>query len=107
MSSSSSSSNCLNDIKGLCIDINGVLYNCGVNQPIDGSIAAIEQLKKHSLPFLLLTNETTLDLISFTQLLNSIGFKQTPETIIAPAPQVAIYLEQNNLRPYLLTSPGN
>ncbi|XP_053208346.1 phospholysine phosphohistidine inorganic pyrophosphate phosphatase-like [Panonychus citri] len=103
--SSSSSSNFLDNIKGFCIDINGVLYNCGVDQPIEGSIDAIEQLKRHSLPFLLLTNQTTLDLISFTKFLNSIGFNQTPETIIAPAPQVAIYLEQNNLRPFLLTFP--
>lgn len=93
-------------MKGVLIDISGVLHEAGQDCAMPGAIEALEKLRKAKIPHLLLTNETSLDVKSFIKKLNSLGLGVTIDQTQAPAPQVRQYLEKNKLRPFLLIRPG-
>ena len=96
-------------IKGLLIDITGVLYesNDQGGVPISGSIEALRNLKETAeIKIRLLTNETQITKMSLCKKLNQLGFDSvTPEMIISPGPAVREILHQRNLRPFLLVHP--
>lgn len=100
------SHNWIKQIKGLLIDISGPLHEAGEDRAVPGSIEALQKLRSAKIPFLLVTNETSLDAKSFIKKLNSLGLNVTIDETQAPAPLVRRYLEERQLRPFLLIRPG-
>ena len=96
----------IEDVKGLLIDISGVLHEAGTSKAMPGAIEALTKLRQAKVPHLLCTNETSLDLKSFVIKLNSLGLNLSIDDIQAPAPLTCKYLKENNLRPFLLIRPG-
>ena len=96
-------------IKGLLLDITGVLYesNDQGGFPISGSIEALRKLKETTeIKFRLCTNESQITKLSLSEKLNKLGFENvTPEMIISPGPAVCEILRERNLRPFLLVHP--
>lgn len=81
----------LTDIRGILFDLDGVLY-IG-SQPIDGAIAAVDNIRASGIPCRFVTNTSTLSLASLQQKINALGFSLKPEEIIS-APQAALrYLQ--------------
>lgn len=76
-----------NNIKGLLIDLDGVLY-VG-NQVIDGAIEVIDELHASNTPCRFITNTSTLSLRALQQKLANLGFS-IPSNEIISAPQAAL-----------------
>ncbi|XP_074600453.1 phospholysine phosphohistidine inorganic pyrophosphate phosphatase [Brevipalpus obovatus] len=95
----------IKSVKGLLIDISGVLHEAGTDHAMFGAIEALTKLRQAKVPYLLCTNETSLDSRSFITKLNDLGLNVTMDDIQAPAPLTCRYLKDNNLRPFLLIRP--
>lgn len=95
-----------NLIKGILIDITGVLYESGTTVAIPGSIEALNLLRESKIPFKFVTNETQNTRSGLVNKLRSFGFTINEEDIFAPAPAVREYLIENNLIPHLLVHPS-
>lgn len=93
-------------VKGLLIDITGVLYEAGTTVSIGGSIEALNLLRRSKIPFKFVTNETQDTLIGRVNKLRSFGFKLNKEDIFAPSIATKEYLLKNNLVPHLLVHPS-
>ncbi|KAK2190295.1 hypothetical protein NP493_79g05064 [Ridgeia piscesae] len=95
-------------IKGLLLDITGVLYNSGEGGgiPIKGSIDAIARLSKAGIPVRFCTNETQCTKQEIAGKLNRLGFSLNAANIFPPAPAVRLVAKQRGLRPHLLVHPG-
>lgn len=76
-----------NNIKGLLIDLDGVLY-VG-DQVIDGATQVINQLHASNMPCRFITNTSTLSLNGLQHKLAKLGF-DIPSTEIISAPQAAL-----------------
>ena len=96
-------------IKGLLLDITGVLYDSteqgGV--PIPGSIKALQKLTESSaIKFRLCTNETQLTTAGLALKLNKLGFTSIKtEMIFSPGPAMKRILYERKLRPFLVVYP--
>jgi len=88
-------------IKGLLIDLDGVLY-VGA-QVISGAIETINNIRQHNIPCRFITNTSTVSRQSLHHKLTSLGFQVQVEDIIS-APQAALYYIQQYSDPvcYLL-----
>lgn len=73
------------DIKGLLVDIDGVLYVGG--HAIEGATEVVNRL---DVPYIYLTNTTTRSLSDLVVKLQSLGFPATPEQILS-APGAALH----------------
>ncbi len=90
-------------IKGVLIDLSGVLY-VG-DQPLAGARDALARLQASGLPLAYLTNTTRQTRDRIHRKLSNMGFT-VPESAIYTAPQaVRAYLEEHDLRPFLLIHP--
>ncbi|XP_060097434.1 phospholysine phosphohistidine inorganic pyrophosphate phosphatase isoform X2 [Heteronotia binoei] len=92
-------------IKGLVLDISGVLYDSGGEGggvPIPGSIDAVKKIKASGLKLQFCTNETQATREKFVKKLQRLGFDIVVNEVTAPAPAVCHILKERNLRPYLL-----
>ncbi|GBL78075.1 Phospholysine phosphohistidine inorganic pyrophosphate phosphatase [Araneus ventricosus] len=92
------------DVKGILLDITGVLYESG-DGAIKGSVEAIEKLRHSKIPFRFVTNETQRTRPDLVAKLKSIGFSISESEIFSPGVATSAYLKQKNLRPFLLVHP--
>lgn len=92
-------------IKGVLLDISGVLFESGAGVPIDGSVEAVKRLQSAGLPVRFCTNETTMTRNMLTEKLHRLGFSMKDEEIFPPIPAVCKVLQKRNLRPHLLVHP--
>jgi HAD superfamily hydrolase (TIGR01458 family) len=80
--------------KAVLFDLDGVLYTG--NQPIDGAIQAVKQIRDAGMACRFLTNTSTLSIASLQKKLMSIGFDVVQSEIIS-APQAArLWIEQQS-----------
>lgn len=94
-------------IRGVLIDITGVLYESGQVGAIPGSLEGFEKLKESKIPFKFVTNETQNTRQGLVDKLRSYGFKELEtDDVHAPSPVVKDYLLKNGLRPHLLIHQG-
>ena len=85
---------CGREIKGLLVDIDGVLY-VG-NEAIEGALEAIERLR---VPHVYLTNTTTRSVAHLAEKLRGFGFSVEPGQVLS-APMAALdYLRQKGSPP--------
>ncbi|XP_031570156.1 phospholysine phosphohistidine inorganic pyrophosphate phosphatase-like [Actinia tenebrosa] len=97
-----------NKIRGILLDISGVLYNSGQGggTVIPGSVDAVQRLKSSGLNVRFCTNETQCTREELVAKLNKFGYKLLSSELFAPAPATRFILEKRNLRPHLLIHPG-
>ncbi|XP_067945505.1 phospholysine phosphohistidine inorganic pyrophosphate phosphatase-like [Watersipora subatra] len=96
-----------NGVKGVLLDITGVLYNSGScgGTPIVGSVEAIQRLKASQLLYKFCSNESTQTRADFAAKLNKHGFDISADEILSPAPVMVALLKRESLRPHLLVHP--
>lgn len=92
------------DVKGILLDITGVLYESGQGA-IKGSAESIEKLRQKKIPFRFVTNETQRTRPDLASKLNSVGFSLSESEILSPGIVTSAYLKKMNLRPFLLVHP--
>jgi ribonucleotide monophosphatase NagD (HAD superfamily) len=93
--------NCMNDIRGFLIDLDGVLY-VG-NRAIDGANEALEFLTKNGYPFRCISNTTRKCRRTIKNHLSSLGF-DIPENHIFTPPLAAIAYMKKKERPDISSS---
>ena len=95
--------NKIENIKGLLIDLEGVLYSD--NKVIDGSIETIDKLrKKYKIRFL--TNTTTTSRNSIFKKLINLEFNLKEDDIFTPSIAINHFLKNNNINNiFLMTNP--
>ena len=97
-------------IKGILLDITGVLYesNDTGGVPIPGSVEALQKLSQiPGVQYRLCTNETQITKKCLSDKLNKLGFTDvTPDLIFSPGPVVKSLLIERKLRPFLLVHPS-
>ncbi|MEL6384745.1 MAG: TIGR01458 family HAD-type hydrolase [Cyanobacteria bacterium J06626_18] len=77
----------LADVKGLLLDLNGVLYVA--NRLLPGALEAIVTIQKSGLPYRYVTNNTTQSLKTMSQSLQAMGLPIEPTEIVS-APYTAV-----------------
>ncbi|MGF1524412.1 MAG: TIGR01458 family HAD-type hydrolase [Leptolyngbyaceae cyanobacterium] len=77
----------LTDVKGLLLDLNGVLYVA--NRLLPGALGAIAAIQKSGLPYRYVTNNTTQSLKTMSHSLQAMGLPIEPAEIIS-APYTAV-----------------
>lgn len=92
-------------IKGLLLDITGVLWESGSDKAINGSIEAVGKLQAARFPFKFVTNETQHTRTALASKLQKFGFMLTEDNIFSPGPAVKAFLLKSNLRPHFLIHP--
>jgi HAD superfamily hydrolase (TIGR01458 family) len=96
---------CIKNIQGFLIDLDGVLY-IG-NRAIDGAKEAIEFLKENGYPFRCVSNTTRKCRHSVASHLSSLGF-EIPENHIFTPPLAAIaYMKKTGRTRYYLLATGD
>ncbi|KAL1137961.1 hypothetical protein AAG570_009656 [Ranatra chinensis] len=95
---------CSRPIKGLILDIAGVLKDGDIAIP--GSVEAVAKLQAAGFPFRLVTNETLKTKKVITKTLNMLGFRTTEREMFSPIPAIVEILKKEKLRPHLLLHPN-
>lgn len=80
----------LADIRSLLIDMDGVLYRG--QQPLPGGKEFLTFARAHGLPFLLLTNNSTLTPKQYMEKLQRMGIEAAEEEILTSAQATAMHL---------------
>ncbi|XP_063611854.1 phospholysine phosphohistidine inorganic pyrophosphate phosphatase-like isoform X1 [Penaeus indicus] len=95
-------------IKGVLLDITGVLYESGegIGTVIPGSVEAVEKLKANGIPVRLVTNETCATRTAVINKLQVHGYKVSEADIFSPVPAVVAILKARGLSPHLLVHPS-
>nr|XP_033796373.1 phospholysine phosphohistidine inorganic pyrophosphate phosphatase isoform X2 [Geotrypetes seraphini] len=93
-------------LRGLLLDISGVLYDSGgeegLGSAIAGSVEAVRRIKQSGLKLRFCTNETQATRTKFVQKLQQLGFDMSEKEVIAPAPAACQILQERGLHPYLV-----
>jgi phospholysine phosphohistidine inorganic pyrophosphate phosphatase len=95
-------------IKGVLVDITGVLYESGTTFAIPGSVDGLKKLKESKISYRFVTNETQNTREGLVQKLSRLGYSGliSISDILAPGPVTQEYLIENGLtKPYLLVHP--
>lgn len=95
-------------IRGVLLDITGVLYNSGPGggTVIEGSVEAVRKLKAANIGVRFVTNETQCTRKQLVEKLAKHGYELGEDEVFPPAPAVRQILTERQLRPYLLVHPG-
>ncbi len=80
----------LDDLRGLLIDLDGVVF-LGT-QPLPGAAAFLSRARRHGLPFLLVTNNSTTSPALVARKLEGMGIEAHPEDILTSAEAAAAFV---------------
>ncbi|XP_075950047.1 phospholysine phosphohistidine inorganic pyrophosphate phosphatase [Anarhichas minor] len=99
---------CAKSLKGVILDLCGVLYDSGEGDgaAIPGSIEAVKKLKASDLQLRFCTNETQAARDTFVAKLQRLGFDILVSEVFSPAPAAVAVLKERALRPHLLVYDG-
>lgn len=99
-----SSMECVKGVKGVILDMCGVLYDSGEGggRPIQGSVEAVKRLMDSGLILRFCTNETQNTREKFVQKLRRMGFDISVSDVFSPAPALMRILRERGLQPHLL-----
>ena len=95
-------------VKGVLIDVTGVLYESGTSVSIPGSVDALKKLKESKIPYRFVTNETQRTRQGLVEKLSSCGFQSLVQVsdFFSPGPATKQFLINNGLKkPFLLVHP--
>ncbi|XP_014779237.1 phospholysine phosphohistidine inorganic pyrophosphate phosphatase isoform X3 [Octopus bimaculoides] len=95
------------NVKGLLLDITGVLYESTESGgcAIEGSVEAIQRLKNSGIAVRFCTNENAVTQKVLSEKLRKFGFNIECSQIFSPIPAVCSVLGSRGLRPLLLVNP--
>ncbi|CAN8003817.1 unnamed protein product [Ixodes hexagonus] len=93
-------------IKGLLLDISGVLYESGESKAIPGSVEAVKMLRTSKIPFRFITNETQKTKGQLLTFLRGVGFDVYENDIFMCVPAAKKFVQECGYRPYLLVHPN-
>lgn len=82
------------EVDALLLDIDGVLVTSW--EPLAGSVDAVSTLRRHGVPFRLLTNTTTRTRSGLAGTLRDAGFDFVPDEIVTAVSATAAYLNANH-----------
>ena len=91
-------------IKGILLDLSGVLYVDDV--PVHGAVDAISRLQSSGLPHCYITNTSRRTQEAIQQALSKMGFDISKDVIFTASTATLSYVKNNNLRPHLLIHPN-
>jgi HAD superfamily hydrolase (TIGR01458 family) len=94
----------LQNVKGLLIDLGGVIYQD--NELIHGSLGAIRRLQSKRVPFRFLTNTTSSPKRIVRAKLAKLGLPVDTNEIFTPADAARNYIVKHDLQPHYLISPA-
>uniref|UniRef100_UPI0037E76732 phospholysine phosphohistidine inorganic pyrophosphate phosphatase n=1 Tax=Semicossyphus pulcher TaxID=241346 RepID=UPI0037E76732 len=99
---------CARSLKGVILDLCGVLYDSGEGDgvAIAGSAEAVKKLKTSDLQLRFCTNETQASRDKFVAKLQRLGFDISVSEVFSPAPAAVAVLKERGLRPHLLVYDG-
>jgi HAD superfamily hydrolase (TIGR01458 family) len=83
------------EIRGLLIDLDGVLYVGG--KPVPGAMETVRQLEASGMPRCYLTNTTTKSTASLREKLTDMGFAVETKEILSAPEAAKVYLENKGL----------
>lgn len=91
-------------IKGVLLDITGVLCDYGENGAcaIEGSVDAVARLRAANYQVRYVTNETQIPPDKIAEKLETFGFKAYENEVFSPIPATIRVLKERNLIPHLL-----
>ena len=94
-------------IRGVLLDITGVLYNSGEGdgEAIPGSVEAVARLAASGTPVRFCTNETMTTRRRLVEKLRRLGFDIELDQVFSPVPAVVSELRRRRLRPFLVSHP--
>ncbi len=87
----------LEDLRGLLIDLDGVVF-LGT-QPLPGAAGFLSEARRHGLPFLLVTNNSTTSPALVARKLEGMGIEAYPEEILTSAEAAAAFIRASNPAP--------
>ncbi|XP_077499177.1 phospholysine phosphohistidine inorganic pyrophosphate phosphatase-like isoform X2 [Amblyomma americanum] len=93
-------------IRGILMDITGVLYESGERKAIEGSTEAVKMLRAANIPFRFITNETQKTREQLDSLLHRLGFDIYEKEIFMCVPAAKKFIHDLNYRPFLLVHPN-
>ncbi|XP_069953328.1 phospholysine phosphohistidine inorganic pyrophosphate phosphatase isoform X1 [Cherax quadricarinatus] len=95
-------------IKGLLLDITGVLYESGegFGTAIPGSVEAVKRLRETGIPVRFVTNETCATRAELIKKLHHHSFSVSEGDVFSPVPAVISLLKERGLVPHLLVHPA-
>uniref|UniRef100_A0A1E1X698 Phospholysine phosphohistidine inorganic pyrophosphate phosphatase n=1 Tax=Amblyomma aureolatum TaxID=187763 RepID=A0A1E1X698_9ACAR len=93
-------------IRGVLMDITGVLYESGERKAIEGSTEAIKMLRAADIPFRFITNETQKTREQLDSLLHRLGFDIYEKEIFMCVPAAKKFIHDLSYRPFLLVHPN-
>ncbi|XP_077549253.1 phospholysine phosphohistidine inorganic pyrophosphate phosphatase-like isoform X1 [Haemaphysalis longicornis] len=93
-------------IRGVLMDITGVLYESGERKAIEGSTEAIKMLRSADIPFRFITNETQKTREQLDGLLHQLGYDVFEKEIIMCVPAAKKFIRDLSYRPFLLVHPN-
>ena len=91
------------DIRGVLLDLDGVLYVGG--EAIPGASAALERLRRRGLPVCLVTNTTRRPRRLIQAGLSAMALAADSDELITPARAACAWLRERGLSPHLLIHP--
>ncbi|MGI9405703.1 MAG: TIGR01458 family HAD-type hydrolase [Hyphomicrobiaceae bacterium] len=91
------------NIKGLLIDLDGVVYQAGAALP--GSIEALDRLRNAQIPFRFLTNTTSKPISHIVRQMKTFGIPVDGDEIFTPAVATCAYIREHDLAAQFLTRP--
>ncbi|XP_037287930.2 phospholysine phosphohistidine inorganic pyrophosphate phosphatase [Rhipicephalus microplus] len=93
-------------IRGILMDITGVLYESGERKAIEGSIDALRMLRTADIPFRFITNETQKTKEQLDSVLHRLGFDIYEREMFMCVPAAKKFIHDLNYRPFLLVHPN-
>uniref|UniRef100_A0A3Q3WZI2 Phospholysine phosphohistidine inorganic pyrophosphate phosphatase n=1 Tax=Mola mola TaxID=94237 RepID=A0A3Q3WZI2_MOLML len=99
---------CAKGLKGVLLDLCGVLYDSGEGDgvAIPGSVEALKKLKTSDLKLRFCTNESQAARETFVAKLQRLAFDVSVSEVFSPAPAAVAALKDRRLRPHLLVCDG-
>jgi HAD superfamily hydrolase (TIGR01458 family) len=92
------------NVKGLLIDLGGVVYQGSCALP--GSVDAVRRLQSNGFPFRFLTNTTSSPKRDIQAKLANLGVQVDADDIFTPADAARSFIVKHDLRPSFLISPN-
>jgi HAD superfamily hydrolase (TIGR01458 family) len=96
---------CMNDIRGFLIDLDGVLY-VG-NRAVDGAAEAVGFLIDNGYPFRCVSNTTRKSRQTIAGNLSALGFRVPENHIFTPPLAAVAYMKKTGMTNYYLLSTGD
>jgi phospholysine phosphohistidine inorganic pyrophosphate phosphatase len=87
-------------MRGILFDLDGVVYNS--EQPIDGSVEALNWVQSQNIPHLFVTNTTSRGRTELVHKLDRFGIKAEPNQILTPCVAAAEWLRARSDGPAAL-----